>query len=178
MNTLLAEHAGFCFGVNRAVDGVYDLIEKEENIYTYGPVIHNEKVIEDLKSKGVEILNGIEDLKNIKNATVAIRAHGVPKSVYDYLENAKIRYVDFTCPFVKRIHNTVKEMSQKGYQIVIIGSSGHPEVLGIKGWADETAVVIDNKQDALNFEPGQSCCSSSTFARFMSNAGKVSCPVS
>ena len=148
MEVRLAEHAGFCFGVKRAVDSVYELTKNDGKIYTYGPIIHNDAVVEDLKAKGVNVIESEEDLRNLKDGTVVIRAHGVPKRICDILEKNGIDFVDGTCPFVKRIHNTVSEMSKKGYQIVIIGSAGHPEVLGIMGWSEGAPIVVENEEEA------------------------------
>lgn len=151
MEVVLAEHSGFCFGVKRAVDYVYELIGSDDKIYTYGPIIHNDEVVSDLKNKGVEVINTPDEIRQIKEGTVVIRAHGVPKDICEIFEKNGINYVDGTCPFVKRIHNTVSEMSAKGYRIVIIGSAGHPEVLGIMGWAGGTPIVIENHDEAMNF---------------------------
>lgn len=151
METRLASHAGFCFGVRRAVEGVYELSESGEKIYTYGPIIHNAQVVEDLQSRGVEVINSLEELMDIKEGTVVIRAHGVPRSVCDSLDERGVKYVDATCPFVKRIHNTVAQMSSQGYQIVIVGSKGHPEVVGIMGWSEGHPIVIANTQEACSF---------------------------
>ena len=114
MEVTLAKSAGFCFGVKRAVDMVYEEAENGGNVYTYGPIIHNEEVVEDLRQKGVQVLHTIEELKNIKTGTVIIRSHGVSKEVYDLLEAQGIRVVDATCPFVKKIHNIVQEHTQQG----------------------------------------------------------------
>ena len=148
METVLAKHAGFCFGVNRAVDGVYELTEKERKIVTYGPIIHNEEVVRDLESKGVSVIESVEDIPDNYDGAVVIRAHGVPKKVCDELTARGIKYEDYTCPFVKRIHNTVEKMSSEGYQIVVIGSAGHPEVLGIVGWSKGPTVVVETPKEA------------------------------
>jgi len=149
MEVILAEHAGFCFGVNKAVNCVYDLIDKDKkNIYTYGPVIHNDQVVADLENKGVCVIDSEDDLYKIEDGIVVIRAHGVPKRICDNLDRLNIKYVDGTCPFVKRIHKIVMEQSDNGAQIVIVGSSGHPEVLGIMGWADGNSTVVENQDEA------------------------------
>ena len=153
MEVVLAAHAGFCFGVNKAVNCVYDLIDtNKKNIYTYGPVIHNDQVVSDLENKGVRVIDNEEDLYKISDGIVVIRAHGVPKRICDNLDSLGIQYVDGTCPFVKRIHNIVMEQAKKGDQIVIVGSSGHPEVLGIMGWANGNSVVVESKEEAVNLE--------------------------
>ena len=118
MKVITAKSAGFCFGVKRAVDTVYEQIEKGGKIYTYGPVIHNETVVEDLEKKGAVVLNSEEELKSITDGTVILRSHGVSKEIYELLEERNIPFVDTACPFVKRIHRIVEKESGEGKQIV------------------------------------------------------------
>ena len=154
MNVELAKTAGFCFGVKRAVDTVYQQIEqyRGEKIFTYGPIIHNEEVIKDLRSHGVEVLNDEEELKTADADVVVIRSHGVAKYIYDILEERGITCVDATCPFVKKIHKIVAEKSAEGSYIVIVGNGEHPEVQGIRGWAGEQVTVVQTQEDAERFE--------------------------
>ena len=154
MNVELARTAGFCFGVKRAVDTVYQQIEqyRGEKIFTYGPIIHNEEVIKDLRSHGVEVLNDEEELKTADADVVVIRSHGVAKYIYDILEERGITCVDATCPFVKKIHKIVAEKSTEGSYIIIIGNSEHPEVQGIRGWAGERVTVVQTPEAAERFE--------------------------
>ena len=154
MQVELAKSAGFCFGVQRAVDTVYKQIEENsaEKIYTYGPIIHNEEVIKDMEKKGVEVILSEEELKQIKSGIVIIRSHGVPKRICDLLDENGVRYVDATCPFVKKIHRIVEEKSRDGYHIVIIGNREHPEVMGIEGWAQGPATIIQTEEEARAFE--------------------------
>ena len=154
MNVELAKTAGFCFGVKRAVDTVYQQIEqyREEKIFTYGPIIHNEEVIKDLRSHGVEVLNDEEELKTADADVVVLRSHGVAKYIYDILEERGITCVDATCPFVKKIHKIVAEKSAEGSYIVIVGNGEHPEVQGIRGWAGEQVTVVQTPEDAERFE--------------------------
>ena len=154
MNVELAKTAGFCFGVKRAVDTVYQQIEqyRGEKIFTYGPIIHNEEVIKDLRSHGVEVLNDEEELKTADADVVGIRSHGVAKYIYDILEERGITCVDATCPFVKKIHKIVAEKSAEGSYIVIVGNGEHPEVQGIRGWAGEQVTVVQTPEDAERFE--------------------------
>ena len=154
MNVELARTAGFCFGVKRAVDTVYQQIEqyRGEKIITYGPIIHNEEVIKDLRSHGVEVLNDEEELKTADADVVVIRSHGVAKYIYDILEERGITCVDATCPFVKKIHKIVAEKSTEGSYIIIIGNGEHPEVQGIRGWAGEQVTVVQTPEDAERFE--------------------------
>ena len=153
MKVIKAKTAGFCFGVKRAVDTVYEQVNTCSGpIYTYGPIIHNEEVVKDLESKGVVVLRTEEDLDNISGGTVIIRSHGVEKRIYDKLEAKGVRIVDATCPFVKKIHNIVQKESAAGKYILIIGSPDHPEVIGIRGWAGEHAAVVQNTDDIENID--------------------------
>ncbi len=152
MEVKLAKSAGFCFGVKRAVEQVYEQIETGGKIYTYGPIIHNEEVVRDLEERGVKVIHDEDELAGIKEGTVVIRSHGVPARIYDLIEQNGLECVDATCPFVKRIHNIVEKESAQN-QIIIIGNAGHPEVEGIMGWCHTPAVVIKSAQEAENFEP-------------------------
>lgn len=153
MEVTVAKTAGFCFGVKRAVEKVYDQIGRtEKRIYTYGPIIHNEQVVGDLREKGVEVIDSLEELKTIRNAVVVIRSHGVGKNVYDILKENGVEIVDATCPYVKKIHRIVEKQSAEGRKVLIIGSEDHPEVQGIKGWGDERTVVIEDMDDFLKLQ--------------------------
>ena len=148
---ILAKSAGFCFGVERAVDMVYEQIKKGGNIYTYGPIIHNESVVEDLAAKGVKIIESKEDISRKEPGSVIIRSHGVARDVYEELEKNHMSIIDATCPFVLKIHRIAEEACQSGAQVVIIGSEEHPEVQGIMGYCDPPAVVIDTEEKAEAF---------------------------
>ena len=165
---IVAKSAGFCFGVERAVERVYEQIKAVNEgkaqgpIYTYGPIIHNEEVVRDLEEKGVRVLDTEEDLKNLPEGqgTVVIRSHGVSRYIYDILNSRKVNVVDATCPFVKKIHKIVDEHSGAGEAVVIIGSPIHPEVEGIRGWGNGDTVVIENEADAkeYNLPEGKKLC--------------------
>ncbi|MBQ2745641.1 MAG: 4-hydroxy-3-methylbut-2-enyl diphosphate reductase [Lachnospiraceae bacterium] len=158
---VVAKTAGFCFGVKRAVNTVYEQIESgDNNIYTYGPIIHNEEVVKDLASKGVKVLESEEDIQSLDEGTVVIRSHGVEKRIYDIVEEKKLKLVDATCPFVKKIHNIVYEKGNEGYEIVIIGNETHPEVEGIMGWCVGPVTVINSEEEAKNYRPmeGKKVC--------------------
>ena len=147
MEVLLAKSAGFCFGVKRAVDRVYELTRTGHKIYTFGPIIHNEEVVGDLEKKGVSVIADEKELAGITDGIVVIRSHGVAKSVYEQIERQGLECVDATCPFVKRIHNIVEKESAAGKQILIIGNAGHPEVEGIMGWSNTPAMVAETKEE-------------------------------
>ena len=157
MEVKVAKTAGFCFGVQRAVDKVYELIDScPDRLFTLGPIIHNEEVVNDLEKKGVRVASE-EELKTLpEGSTVVIRSHGVGKKVYDQLEECGLSYVDVTCPFVLKIHRIVEKESKAGSHIVIIGDPDHPEVVGICGWCIGPYTVIRTKQDALDFVPPES----------------------
>ena len=150
MEIITAKSAGFCFGVNRAIEACYNEIEKGGRIVTYGPLIHNKNVNKDLENKGVK---SVDTLDGCEGATVIIRSHGVGKAVYDELERRNIHYVDGTCPFVKKIHNIVKKSYVEDKKsIIIVGSGEHPEVVGINGECNNTAIIIDSVEIAEKIE--------------------------
>ncbi len=151
MEVILAASAGFCFGVKRAVEKVYEQTDSGKKIYTYGPIIHNEEVVKDLENKGVSVIETEEELEALTEGTVVIRSHGVPKHICDLIERKGLECVDATCPFVKRIHKIVEKESAAGKEIIIIGNEGHPEVEGIMGWSHTPARVIGSVQEAENF---------------------------
>ena len=151
---ILAKSAGFCFGVQRAVNTVYNLTGSD-NVYTYGPIIHNEEVVKDLEDKGVKVIEeayGLDDLcchgKESGQPTVVIRSH------------KGVNIVDATCPFVLKIHKIVREASEAGSQVVIIGNENHPEVQGIMGWCVNTPYVVDSvsRAESLVLNPDKNVC--------------------
>ena len=153
MRITVAKTAGFCFGVERAVDRIYKLLEEGVfPIYTLGPIIHNEEVVRDLEEKGVRIVTE-DELHTLYPGTVVIRSHGIGRPVYEMLEKTGHAVVDMTCPFVKKIHQIVKKASEAGDHIVIIGDSSHPEVIGICGWCEGTWTVIGSEREAEEYTP-------------------------
>ena len=157
----MAKSAGFCFGVKRAVDTVYEKIRDGEPIYTFGPIIHNEEVVRDLKERGVIVVNDIAELTGKPAGTVIIRAHGVEKGVCEAIESLGFSIVDATCPFVLKIHRLVKRYSAEGCRIVIVGNEAHPEVRGIKSWSSALHTrVIATHEDAAEYsaDKGEKVC--------------------
>ncbi len=145
MNIKLAKTAGFCFGVNRAVNTVYELLEKGEKVCTLGPIIHNPQLVEELSAKGVRIVSSPDE--TTADEVLVIRSHGVEQSVIDYCENNNIRFVDATCTFVSKIHKIVNEKSSEGYVIIVAGDINHQEVKGIVGHGmGEIFVVSDDNE--------------------------------
>ncbi len=154
MEIITAKSAGFCFGVKRAVDTVYEEIGKGGNIYTYGEIIHNDEVVRDLEKKNVRVLRSEEELNDLKEGTVIIRSHGVSRKIYDILEKKdKVKLVDATCPFVIKIHRIVAEESAAGRNIIIIGDSEHPEVQGIIGFSESPVTCIKSEDEAEAYVP-------------------------
>ena len=128
LKVTVAENSGFCFGVSRALKTVNDLLENNCKVCTFGNLIHNNQVIEDLKNRGVKVVHSISD---IENRLVVIRSHGATKDIIDQFKNKQIKYVDATCPFVKRIHNIVKKSCKDKEILLVAGKITHPEVEGI-----------------------------------------------
>lgn len=157
----VAKTAGFCFGVKRAVEKVYEQVETgKKNVYTYGPIIHNEEVVSDLESRGVQVLESREELEKLSQGTVAIRSHGVPEEIYRVIEEKGLECVDATCPFVRKIHRIVEKESRNGRHIIIVGNDKHPEVEGIKGWCQGPVTVISTEEEAekLTIPEGEKLC--------------------
>jgi len=149
----VAKSAGFCFGVKRAVDFVYECASSSDKpIYTYGPIIHNEVVTKELEDMGVTVLDPEKALPNIPEGTVIIRSHGVTRERFNEISNSIHKCEDMTCPFVKKIHRLVEEHSRLKETILIIGNPEHPEVQGICGWSESPrTVVINSKEEAFSF---------------------------
>ena len=153
MEVNLAKTAGFCFGVRRAVDKVYEEAGKEQ-VYTYGTIIHNSEVVSDLEQRGVKVLHSREELEKISEGTVIIRSHGVAKDIYELIRQKGLHLVDATCPFVLKIHRIVEKASAEGKQILIIGSAEHPEVEGIRGWCSKDVHVISDAEGLSEIDLG------------------------
>ena len=151
MEVRLAERIGFCFGVRRAVDTVYEQIENGKNIVTYGPIVNNEEVVRELAEKGVRVLESKEELMGLSSGSVVIRAHGVPEEICHIIKEKGLECIDATCPFVKRIHRIVEKESGEGAHILVVGNAGHPEVEGILGWCRGPATVLGDPQEAREF---------------------------
>ncbi|AIY83417.1 4-hydroxy-3-methylbut-2-enyl diphosphate reductase [Clostridium baratii str. Sullivan] len=142
---ILAENAGFCFGVQRAVETSIDIKKKyNKKIYTLGPLIHNSDVVSFLEQNDIYAI----DYKNINDLqegdVVIIRSHGIPEAVFNDLKSRGLEVIDATCPFVTNIQKKVKKYSKEGYNIIIVGDENHPEVIGINGWCDNKATITKN----------------------------------
>ncbi len=155
MQIKIAKTAGFCFGVKRAVDAVYETIEKDEKVCTLGPIIHNPTVISELEKKGVMIYSSASDIP--VGYTAVIRAHGITKETVEELEDRGIKTVDATCPNVLRIHSIIKDFSRENNFVLIAGDSEHPEVQGFRSYCrgasftfktvEELSKIIENNSN-------------------------------
>ena len=145
---ILASTAGFCFGVNRAVEMVEDLLNKGQKVATLGPIIHNPQLVEDLGRRGARIVESPDEVK--KDEVLVIRSHGVAKSVTDCAENLRLTVADATCPFVAKIHKIVAEAGKKGQTVLIAGDRNHKEVEGILGHCTGELYVIETHEDLDN----------------------------
>lgn len=142
-----SKKAGFCFGVKRALQiAEKSPTEIQGPIYTLGPLIHNRQVVEALEEKGIKV----NDIKDAKEGTFIIRSHGVSATVFDEAKKKGLELIDATCPFVKRAQGLAQEMYKDGYQVVIVGDKQHPEVLGIAGWTNNSAIIIEKPEEAIS----------------------------
>lgn len=145
MKITLAESAGFCFGVARAVKQAEDYIKDGVNACTLGPLIHNPLFVKSLEDKGVYVAEGITEVKD--GYTLIIRTHGITKELFSEIEKSGIRYFDATCPFVKKIHRIVEKESADGSKIIIAGDPNHPEVKGIRSYCKTESYVVSSSEE-------------------------------
>lgn len=144
MKIHVVKEAGFCFGVKRAIRLAFDAANsKDGKAYTLGPLIHNPQVVEDLRKKGVHVAR---DTGRINKGTLIIRSHGVHPQVLRRVRRKGIRVVDATCPFVKKAQRMAKLLYDEGYQVAVVGEADHPEVQGIVGYVDGSAIVINHNR--------------------------------
>lgn len=165
MEIIVAKNAGFCFGVERAVQmTVSELLKDGSAVYSYGPLIHNPQAVSELESMGLKTL---DDFKEIEDGRLIFRAHGVPEDIQQIAYDQNLEVVDCTCPYVKSVHRKVADYSERGFDIVIIGDASHPEVIGINGWCGYRAHIVNSKEEALQLpELDCVCVVSQTTNRF------------
>ncbi|MBP5159270.1 MAG: 4-hydroxy-3-methylbut-2-enyl diphosphate reductase, partial [Lachnospiraceae bacterium] len=161
MEIKIAKSAGFCFGAKKAVDTVYECCGKGKPVYTLGPIIHNEIVVDDLKKHGAVPIESIEELENIRDAYVVIRSHGVEKETFERLESIgeknNLTIADATCPFVKKIYRYVEEASAQGRHVLIAGDKDHPELKGIESRCSGKVTILEDPEniDVSALDPGE-----------------------
>ncbi|MDL2217307.1 bifunctional 4-hydroxy-3-methylbut-2-enyl diphosphate reductase/30S ribosomal protein S1 [Christensenellaceae bacterium OttesenSCG-928-M15] len=167
MNITVAKHAGFCFGVERAVTMAETAAKEQTPVYTLGEIIHNGSVVASLREKGVYPVENIDELARNAPGRLIIRSHGAPPEVFFNAAQRSINVIDATCPFVKRIHEIVSAQARAGRHIYIAGKSNHPEVEGIRGWAKEHVTVLEDVQAtaALSYDLAPSCIVAQTTLR-------------
>lgn len=159
MQIKLAKTAGFCFGVDRAVNLVYELVSKGEKVCTLGPIIHNRQLVEDLNSRGVKTICAPSECE--ADYKIVVRTHGVEKSVIEEIERKELAYVNATCPFVRKIHRIVSEQG-KNTVTLIAGNENHPEVMGIRSFCKGESFVFNNEQELENIiHSGKVCAENS-----------------
>lgn len=141
---IVAESAGFCFGVNRAINILYKLIDENKPACTLGPIIHNMQMVNELREKGVRTIDKISEAK--ENETIVIRSHGVPQSIVDEINERHLDYIDATCPFVSKIHKIVSETDDDSI-VIIAGDKNHPEVQGIMGHCKSKCYTFKNQEE-------------------------------
>ena len=150
MKIIVAKHAGFCFGVKRAIEIAEETASTNGKTYVYGQLVHNERVIEDLGEKGIEFVDDIKDIP--KNAVTVLRAHGEPGVTYEKLRQKGIfgdRLKDATCPLVKLVHNAAIKLKANGYEVIIFGKKNHPESIGISYYINgKNTFIAENPNDA------------------------------
>lgn len=148
MKLIIAEHAGFCFGVKNAMKITEDLIKEQKQAFTLGPIIHNPQEVDRLSKLGIKPID-IEDIKD--NGTLIIRTHGVGQPFIKKIKSMGLNIIDATCPIVKKVQETAAELSKRGFLVIIIGEPNHPEVEGIKSSCNGDVRIIENKKDAAKF---------------------------
>ena len=153
---MVAKSAGFCFGVSRSVKMAEEMLAAEQNCYSLGELIHNDDVVQHLRSEGLTVVDGPEQIP--QGASVIIRSHGVSRAEFEAVQHTGATVYDATCPKVKRIHEIVAEASAEGRQPVIIGAAGHPEVRAICGWCVSPVVVNDAAELAARIADGTIDC--------------------
>lgn len=140
MNIIVGKTSGFCFGVKRAVNGCLEVSNNDEKVYCLGQLVHNNEVINKLKENNVTVVDNIDEIKE-NNVTLVLRAHGVEKDIYEKAKEKNLRVLDFTCPFVFKIHEIVSDYSKKGFYIFLIGSKNHPEIIGTSSYCDNYYII-------------------------------------
>lgn len=155
MEVIIAKNAGFCFGVEKAIDTTVKSLEEKSDVYSLGPLIHNDQVVDYLADKGLTVVDSPDEAEN-KN--LIIRSHGVPLSVYDIAEERGNNIIDCTCPFVRNLQKKARGCYEAGSNIIIVGDRNHPEIIGINGWCNNDAYIVNSVEDVQRLKPMESAC--------------------
>lgn len=148
---VIAPHAGYCYGVERAIMLARKALDEGSKVVSLGPIIHNPVVVSELEKKGLLVVEEADRVP--EGAVVVIRSHGVPPRIYEKLKQKKVKIIDATCPYVRRAQLAAKKLFEEGYQVLIIGEKNHPEVLGIKGYVGQNALVIESDAELRALSP-------------------------
>lgn len=145
MEIIVGKTAGFCYGVKRAVDGAKEELKQNETLYGLGEIVHNQEVVKELENLGMHFFENIEDA----NGKTIIRAHGIPKQMYEQARKKQIELIDYTCPKVLKIHQIAEEYANKGYYIFLLGNKKHPEIIGTLSYCGENKFIIEKEDDTI-----------------------------
>ena len=145
MELIVGKTAGFCYGVKRAVDGAKEELKQNETVYGLGEIVHNQEVIKELEDLGMQFVENVEEAKG----KTIIRAHGIPKQIYEEAKEKEIELIDYTCPKVLKIHEIAEEYANKGYYIFLLGNKKHPEIIGTLSFCGENTFVIEKEDDTI-----------------------------
>ncbi|MFA5341333.1 MAG: bifunctional 4-hydroxy-3-methylbut-2-enyl diphosphate reductase/30S ribosomal protein S1, partial [Clostridia bacterium] len=159
----VSKNAGFCFGVSRAMKLADEIVEKEQIKYAYGNIIHNQQVINELRNKGLITVNDVSEIPD--TASVLVRAHGVAKIFFEEAQKKNLKIYDATCPYVRNIQKKVEEMYLQGYRVIIVGAGMHPEIIGINGYCNNSAIIVEDEEDIEKLQPdleNKYCCVAQT----------------
>ena len=145
MEFIVGKTAGFCYGVKRAVDGAKEALKQNKILYGLGEIVHNQEVIKELEELGMQFIENIGEA----NGKTIIRAHGIPKQVYEEARQNQIELIDYTCPKVLKVHQIAEEYANKGYYIFLLGNKKHPENIGTLSYCGENKFVIEKEDDTI-----------------------------
>lgn len=146
MDIVIGKTAGFCFGVKNAIDKVTEELNKSGNVSCLGELVHNTQITNELEKKGAKFINSIAEAEK----KLVIRAHGVPKHIYEDIKKLELDIIDLTCPKVLQIHNIAEEFSKMNYFIFLVGKKDHPEIIGTKSFCGDNSIIIENIDDVKN----------------------------
>ena len=153
MKIIVAEHSGFCFGVKRAISTSAEIAAAKGRVYSLGPLIHNEREIARF-GNSIEVVGSLKDIDKNVSDSVIIRTHGVGPLVLAEAESMGLKVYDLTCPFVKKAQKAAADLLADGLQVVIVGDKNHPEVLGIKAWAEDKAIIVSSADEVSAMPDG------------------------